>query len=81
MKQVNVYVTDEEYTLLVKEAGRIMQETGKHMPLGRLAGLLVSPEIAKLNGSPPTAVPNEDSKQDDKQDNEQETNPFANLDI
>ena len=78
MKQVNIYVTDEEHAALVREAGRLMQDTGKDMPIGRLAGTLIKPIIASLNNDTPTNTPTEKQTQDDKQE---EPHPLAALDL
>ena len=75
MKQVNLTLSDEEYEVLVREAGKRMVVSGKWLAVTTLTYELLKPVIANINGSTPTETPNNDSEQDNEQDNEQETNP------
>lgn len=73
MKHVNITLTDEEYTILVKEAGRHMAETGKIKGIATLAYELLRPAIAALNDKPielgDSLHMNMDNKKEDKIDN------------
>jgi len=81
MKQVNITLTDEEYELLVVEAAKQQAEKRAVIRISTLAGELLKPVIANLNGNSPAETPTQDTEQVEKQDDEQETNPFASLDI
>jgi len=81
MKQVNITLTDEEYELLVVEAAKQQAEKRAVIRISTLAGELLKPVIANLNGNSPAKTPTQDTEQVEKQDDEQETNPFASLDI
>ena len=66
-RQVNLWITDEDYKILVKEAARRQLETGKIVKIATLASELVKPAIARLNGQTPSEDNIQESKQDDKQ--------------
>ena len=90
MKYVNITMTDEEYAILVKEAGRHMAKTGKVKGIATLAYELLLPAIAalhKANDKPielgdslhiemPSAIELE-KKKDKKQDDEQKVDKGA----
>ena len=77
MPQLSLSFTDEEYEVLVAEAGRRQTQTRKIYHVNKLVGELMHKVIADLNGNmPPTNTPTEDSKQDDEP-----FNPLADLDI
>lgn len=61
MKQVNIWLTDERYELLVKEAGKRMAQTGKLIKVSTLATTLLNPALDTLNGNKPTEKPSQDN--------------------
>ena len=77
MLLLNMTITDEEYKLLVMEAGGRMAATGKWLATTTLAYELLKPQIAKLNGGPPP----QDNKQDAEQEDNLLTQAFDDLDV
>ena len=61
MKQVNITVTDEEYEILVREAGKRMAISGKLTPISTLAHELLVPAISGLNGTQPIKEAHQDA--------------------
>jgi hypothetical protein len=52
MKQVNMYLRDEDYELLVREVGKRMADTGKLVKVATLAHELLRPALDNLrNGN------------------------------
>ncbi len=64
MPQVNMWMDDEHYAALIKEAGKRMANTGKITKVSSLAYELLKPAIHNLNGNSP---PIKDTNSDDKQ--------------
>ncbi len=81
MKQVNMTIADEDFTVLVIEAAKRQLESGNIIRVSSLAYDLLKPTIANLNGTPIKA-PQQDSNSVDKQDNEPVSgHPLANIDL
>jgi len=74
MKQVNMTITDEEYTILVKETGKRIAKTGKLMTVTTLAHELLLESIAalhKANDNPVELGEPDASIKEDKIDNKE----------
>ena len=66
MKQVNMWIPDDVYVLLVKEAARRMIAAGKEIPISRLAADLV---IESVTNSDPDRAQGENPKIESNEDN------------
>ena len=75
MKQVNMWLDDDVHALLVRMAAEEQLETGKWVPISRLASRIVK---ETLNGHKPDneQTPANDAKQDAEQPAK---NPFADI--
>ena len=62
-KQVNIYIEEEDYTLLMKEIANRMITKGQNISMSSLMYELMKPAISKLNGQ----TPSEDNIQETKQ--------------
>ncbi len=69
MPQVNVTITDEEYTVLVKEINKHMEDTGKMIGIATMLGRVVRPAIAALNDAKPDVPEPAGPIKEDKIDN------------
>ena len=82
MPQVNMYVDDKLYAILVKEAARRQLESEKVVKISSLAAELLKPVILSLNGdTPPQDANPDETPQTNSKEDEQISNLFANLDI
>ena len=88
MKQVNIWIEEDIYTLLIKEAGKRMMKTGAEITISRLAADVVIEAMLNSDENLPTAgekpieladsvLMDMDAKQDTKQDGKQELNESA----
>jgi hypothetical protein len=79
MKQVNMYLRDEDYELLVREVGKRMADTGKLVKVATLAHELLRPALDNLrNGNSPAS---QDNKQEAPAPKSKLAMDFASIDI